>query len=780
MDLHFEVKFHVEYPARLQVEQTRWLFFLQAWIQTASGQLDTTPQTGCLLTSYFLQATSGPFRSEADDALNLSKLNPLPGFVRENAAVVFELRQLLKDQTADEATNRFLDHVRRLERYGVEFHPVRDVQGKPIELGVSGRSLTVYRAGLLNRAKMNTFPWCRIVRLFYKRKRFFIQLQKCHDRPTDTLVVGFKAPSSRAAKRLWRSSTEQHSFFRMYRLDQQVMPSAGHRKSPPATKPGLLGRLFSMGLSSSCYDTGEKGSSSTYRRYDLHKVSAVAPGHQQMLPVSSPSPRPAWSSSLEPLGSSLDDIKSGCGIHGQQHSQHTGPGTYSWSSVSPCDLAAAYHGPGISLGYADETASSVTESACDTPQSSDSPPCYPPPMVPVDRQDVYQVRLRPDPEGRFGLNLRYDSSSAGGLLNAARLSRLLPDSSADLCYPRLRIGDQLLDVDGQPVQCLKHDELIGIFRTAAGHQAPLTLSLRRSSTGGILPDTAEPVAVEYVGGCVDDESSTAPTAVESVAQLSEELRTGRILARFELLPKSRLELTCSAARLDANMGKNRYGDILPYDCNRVVLSVKNAEETDYINASYVTLPSPRGRPLLRYIACQGPLAHTVEDFWSAIWQEGIRTVAMITPEEERGRIKCHRYWPEADEMVTAGSVSVSCQLVHHCGHYIHRQFILSRIDGMDESSRAVDHLQYLDWPDHGAPMTPTWQFIDYVRSIRQLNGDSGAILVHCSAGIGRTGAFILLDAALHWLDAGMAVDPIQLVRLMRDQRAMMLQTSVSE
>lgn len=96
MDLRFEVKFYVEHPARLTVEQTRWLFFLQAWCLTADGSLETSPQTGCLLTSYFLQATHGPIRSEAEDEIHLSKLNPLPGFVRENSPVVLELRQLLK------------------------------------------------------------------------------------------------------------------------------------------------------------------------------------------------------------------------------------------------------------------------------------------------------------------------------------------------------------------------------------------------------------------------------------------------------------------------------------------------------------------------------------------------------------------------------------------------------------------------------------------------------------------------------------------------------------
>jgi len=103
----------------------------------------------------------------------------------------------------------------------------------------------------------------------------------------------------------------------------------------------------------------------------------------------------------------------------------------------------------------------------------------------------------------------------------------------------------------------------------------------------------------------------------------------------------------------------------------------DSEDEDYINASYITMPSSERSNLLHYIATQGPLPHTVEDFWSLVWQEGVQTVAMVTPEEERGRIKCHRYWPEEDEIVRAGNLIVSCQFIRHSGHFIHRQLLLT-------------------------------------------------------------------------------------------------------
>ena len=193
------------------------------------------------------------------------------------------------------------------------------------------------------------------------------------------------------------------------------------------------------------------------------------------------------------------------------------------------------------------------------------------------------------------------------------------------------------------------------------------------------------------------------------------------------------------------------------------------------------MPLADGTVAARYIATQGPLAHTVEDFLNLIWQEDVALIAMVTPEEERGREKCHRYWPEPDEIFRAGELVLSCQLVTHYGHYIHRQLLL--LHQQTGEARTLQHLQYVDWPDHGAPETAN-QFLDYVRHAQHFyqedaQGQSIPVLVHCSAGIGRTGAFILLDTALRLSDAACPVNPINLVKTMRDQRPLMLQTSVS-
>ncbi len=130
-----------------------------------------------------------------------------------------------------------------------------------------------------------------------------------------------------------------------------------------------------------------------------------------------------------------------------------------------------------------------------------------------------------------------------------------------------------------------------------------------------------------------------------------------------------------------------------------------------------------------------------------------------------------------DEIVRAGDLVIACQLIDNLGPFIHREFLLS--DDRTGEVRVISHVQYLEWPDHGAPILAS-QFLDYVRHIQRLdsNDDDEVVLVHCSAGIGRTGAFILLDSAIRLVEANCPVNPIYLIKMMRDQRPMMLQTSV--
>lgn len=331
-------------------------------------------------------------------------------------------------------------------------------------------------------------------------------------------VVGFVLSSQRAAKRLWKNCIEQHSFFR---LGRQVDPKQVTKGVWPTFR-----KLFKV---QSCYTVREPPAqvaaerrSITYRRYDhLHKVQ-TEDGN---------SPRPAWSSSLP--GSLDDDAKSGI--------KDTIPSSSDNSlSASPL-LKSAFIPDGMqSIGYADEDSQPDLRLPLYLDSSTSSSHSRP--------NDQFNVCLTADSSGKFGFNLRFEKERS-----SARLSRLIPNSSADMSYPPLHIGDEIIAVEGHPVECLTQTELMEIFRAA--RQSSLTLSLRRS--GYMWSDQDEGPSIQYIL------EPTDVSAIDSIAAIAEGLRTGRILSHFDLLPRSRPELSSSVARRDENIQKNRYGDIFP-------------------------------------------------------------------------------------------------------------------------------------------------------------------------------------------------------------------------
>uniref|UniRef100_A0A8C2E5H1 Uncharacterized protein n=1 Tax=Cyprinus carpio TaxID=7962 RepID=A0A8C2E5H1_CYPCA len=229
-------------------------------------------------------------------------------------------------------------------------------------------------------------------------------------------------------------------------------------------------------------------------------------------------------------------------------------------------------------------------------------------------------------------------------------------------------------------------------------------------------------------------------------------------------------MTMSCAKLTQNLSKNRYRDISPYDATRVILKGTD----DYINANYINMEIPASSLINRYIACQGPLPNTCPDFWQMTWEQGSSLVVMLTTQVERGRVKCHQYWPNPSGSATYAGFQVSCQTEEGNSAFLVRDMTLTQI----EVSRITD-LHYLAWPDHGVPDDST-DFLDFVTLVRSKRaGKDEPVVVHCSAGIGRTGVLITMETAMCLMECGQPVYPLEIVRTMRDQRAMMIQTPVS-
>ncbi|XP_052395198.1 receptor-type tyrosine-protein phosphatase C isoform X6 [Carassius gibelio] len=245
---------------------------------------------------------------------------------------------------------------------------------------------------------------------------------------------------------------------------------------------------------------------------------------------------------------------------------------------------------------------------------------------------------------------------------------------------------------------------------------------------------------------------------------------GRLfMDEFQSIPRIFSNYTIKEAKKPDNQYKNRYVDILPYDYNRVTLSTGG--EDNYINASFIE----GYREAKKYIAAQGPKDETVVDFWRMVWEQKSSIIVMVTRCEEGNKIKCAQYWPSPDrEAEIFDEFVVQLRSEEHCPDYIIRRLILTNKQEK-ASEREVTHIQFISWPDHGVPGDPSL-LLKLRRRVNSFkNFFSGPVVVHCSAGVGRTGTYMGIDAMIESLEAEGRVDIYGFVAKLRRQRCLMVQ-----
>ncbi|XP_006789147.1 tyrosine-protein phosphatase non-receptor type 13 isoform X1 [Neolamprologus brichardi] len=240
------------------------------------------------------------------------------------------------------------------------------------------------------------------------------------------------------------------------------------------------------------------------------------------------------------------------------------------------------------------------------------------------------------------------------------------------------------------------------------------------------------------------------------------------LQEFENLQNLQPLDDCLIGQTKENKKKNRYKNIVPFDTTRVVLG----KDGGYINANFINM-SVKNENFM-YIACQGPLPTTLGDFWQMVWEQKSNVIAMMTQEVEGGKVKCQRYWPDTPR--TAEMVDDRLQITlikdQHLDNFVIR--VIEVKDVQTNENQIVTHLNYTGWPDHGTPSQPEQllTFISYMRHVHQ----SGPIITHCSAGIGRSGTLICIDVVLGLISKDADFDISDVVRNMRLQRQGMVQT----
>ncbi|XP_028848692.1 tyrosine-protein phosphatase non-receptor type 21 isoform X2 [Denticeps clupeoides] len=266
--------------------------------------------------------------------------------------------------------------------------------------------------------------------------------------------------------------------------------------------------------------------------------------------------------------------------------------------------------------------------------------------------------------------------------------------------------------------------------------------------------------------------------------LEQRLEEGLVFTEYEDVPKRRQGAECTTAQLPENSERNRFQDVLPYDDTRVELVPTKENNTGYINASHIRVMV--GGDEWSYVACQGPLPNTCQDFWQMVWEQGVAIIAMVTAEEEGGREKSFRYWPRLGSRhntVTYGRFKITTRFRTDSGCYATTGLKIKHL--LTGQERTVWHLQYTDWPDHGCPedFKGFLSYLEEIQSVRRHTNSTSdpkntnlPVLVHCSAGVGRAGVVILSEIMIACLEHNEMLDVPTVLKILREQRMMMVQT----
>ncbi|XP_037334242.2 receptor-type tyrosine-protein phosphatase V-like isoform X1 [Pungitius pungitius] len=245
---------------------------------------------------------------------------------------------------------------------------------------------------------------------------------------------------------------------------------------------------------------------------------------------------------------------------------------------------------------------------------------------------------------------------------------------------------------------------------------------------------------------------------------------------FEELEAVGKDLPARAGESGPNREKNRYPYILPYDHCRVRLSLQNSQpHSDYINANFV----PGGESERDFICTQGPLHNTIADFWRMVWEQNVRIIVMVTALRQKDQVMCEKYWPLDRGTVHHGMIQVTTVTRKQGPDYF--VTIINLRQREPQTDRTITHYYYPTWPDQGVPrdLASLVAFTEHVRLELEAIPRLGPAVVHCSAGVGRSGTFVTLLWLMQLCARGIQPNVRAAVQDLRLHRMWMVQNLVS-
>ncbi|XP_065884494.1 tyrosine-protein phosphatase non-receptor type 21-like [Dysidea avara] len=322
------------------------------------------------------------------------------------------------------------------------------------------------------------------------------------------------------------------------------------------------------------------------------------------------------------------------------------------------------------------------------------------------------------------------------------------------------------------------DDLDQVVELTAAKPVVTKKSRKKSSSSS---SKKSPKSRQFSSG-MDNGGLSPPPAAEPIKGelLEQKINSNEVFEEYGHIAKRKIGATYSSSKLSDNVIKNRYKDILPYEDTRVRLNPNNnLTGNDYINANHVNYTV--GGVTKKFIVAQGPLPHTSTDFWQMIWENDVHVVVMTSNIMENGHAKCHQYFP-ADDRPSDGPNHVQFDQYRVTSQFVvsgcvtTRGLVVKHIPSSKE--REVIQLHYTEWPDHGIPDDPQpfIGFVNELRSLRKRFDSSSPIVVHCSAGVGRSGVVALTEMLIDKIDIGEFIDIPNCLKELRQQRMVLVQT----
>merc|ERR1712226_429866 len=671
---------------------------------------------------------------------------------------IAEEHKTLKGMDNQHAMRILVENVSRVERYGIEIHcaksiinptSVLDTFERPdtlVEIGVSSEGICVFKNGIKDQQDL---AWKHIDKIQCNSKQFILIIQ-ADNSPDEYFKINFTFSSSKNCKACFLSCQAHHQFFQsQLSIEPSTSSASGY-----STNTEFLCR------SSSILKSKFKLGSSTITR---------KPRRQRRY-LQQPSSQEPSTATNSMIGSSFSETASNRTSTGPS-SANSNRNSMTVSTDQQLNIRTSnlnFPNFGTPQGATGTDHSLVASSSHAGPNA-------------------------PGTSSGFGSSNRVtgNSSVAGNSNNP-----FMSSSWNDVCN---RQDEQMQDII-IPQQVYEGGYAYEFFNQmqAQGSHQPFSPPSEASNDSwdqgdDDYEDYDDDVTPYYVGERPDpiqlpQMCNTNPYDPDldldmSMRELDSQLREGAKLdMEFQNAPQLRTDFTVFNSVVVKNREKNRYQDILPYDRSRVILTsgIDPHSDSDYINANHIVMILP-GNSKLNYIAAQGPLEETITDFWRMVWEQNCAIVVMLTNVLEQEMLKCLPYWPnDTNAVLKCGHLLVTCNSPPIEENYVTtREIYLMDSRYPEQNAREIHLLHYTKWPDKKCPENSE-DFLSFVRRVRKYRASflgNSSLLVHCSAGIGRTGVFIIVETACRLIELGMPVLPLDLVRVLRDQRPYMIQTS---